>query len=347
VFLYMRQEGRGIGLLSKLHSYNLQDEGFDTIEANTALGYQPDAREYDIAFMILSDLGIRSIRLLSNNPDKLSSIGKGGIEVISMIAINPRVTKDNIRYLETKVERFHHLINVGANSYHSPEIEKLLRFVDRANATNGSGLPHITLFFNQTLNGLITDPRLICELDTSNELLALRNRLRDKHQAMLVDAHSLNLSLEGGRSTDYLTIVFDRDLQGLERLGPSSIPNKLLVLAKEAPEQQRMALEGAGAEVVVLPKRAHYRYIMSLLEYRGIDSIIVEGSPPMLQRAMFDEHVDLIVGVISPHMPDSHPTNGWRARTSGHCLSFKEIHYLNIGSALVYYGIPSALVEAR
>lgn len=347
VIIYLRQEGRGIGLLSKLHSYNLQDEGFDTIEANTALGYQPDAREYDVASMILSDLGVQSIRLLSNNPDKLSSIGKGGIKVASMIAINPRVTKDNIRYLETKVERFHHLINVGANSYHSPEIEKLLRFVDRANALNGSRLPHITLFFNQTLNGLITDPRLSCELDTSNELAALRNRLRDKHQAMLVDAHSLDLSLKSGGSTDHLTIVFDRNLQGLERLGPSSLPNKLLVLAKEAPQQRRLALEVAGAEVVVLPKRANYRCIMSLLECRGIDSVIVEGSPPMLQRAMFDEHVDLVIGVISPHMPDGHPNNGWKARPSGHCLSFKEIHYLNIGSALVYYGIPSAPVEAR
>ena len=79
VLIYLRQEGRGIGLINKLKAYNLQDEGFNTIDANHQLGFETDERTYHIANLILKDLGIKSIRLLTNNPEKVSSMREGGI----------------------------------------------------------------------------------------------------------------------------------------------------------------------------------------------------------------------------------------------------------------------------
>ncbi len=110
--IYLRQEGRGIGLLDKLRAYNLQDQGLDTVEANLALGHQADERDYGIAALILQDWGVRSIRLITNNPTKLESLRDLGVVVSDRIPLLPSVTPDNVHYLRTKAERMHHLISV-------------------------------------------------------------------------------------------------------------------------------------------------------------------------------------------------------------------------------------------
>lgn len=110
IILYLRQEGRGIGLLDKLRAYNLQDQGFDTVEANLLLGHQPDEREYDVAAAILADLDVRSIHLLTNNPKKIDSMTALGIKVTRRIPVAVTITKDNHAYLETKRLRMKHLL---------------------------------------------------------------------------------------------------------------------------------------------------------------------------------------------------------------------------------------------
>ncbi len=114
VVIYLRQEGRGIGLLSKLRAYNLQDEGYDTVEANLKLGHQADEREYTVAARILEDLGLRSIRLMTNNPHKIESLRALGIRVTDRVALTPTIHKDNAEYLRTKARRMNHLLNVGS-----------------------------------------------------------------------------------------------------------------------------------------------------------------------------------------------------------------------------------------
>lgn len=110
VVIYLRQEGRGIGLINKLKAYNLQDKGFDTASANTHLGFEVDARQYDLAVEILHDLGIRQIRLLTNNPLKIEALENAGIEVISRepLIIEPKA--ENAAYLRTKRELMGHLL---------------------------------------------------------------------------------------------------------------------------------------------------------------------------------------------------------------------------------------------
>lgn len=110
VLIYLRQEGRGIGLINKLKAYNLQDQGDDTIEANVHLGLEIDARQYDIAIAIMQDLQIRSIHLLTNNPDKVEAIEKSPIQIISRVPLIIRPKKENYDYLKTKEQKMGHFL---------------------------------------------------------------------------------------------------------------------------------------------------------------------------------------------------------------------------------------------
>ena len=111
VILYIRhQEGRGIGLLDKLHAYNLQDRGLDTVEANEALGHPADKRDYGIGSQILYDLGVRKIRLLTNNPKKIYGLEGFGLEVVERVPINIPPNPHNERYLKTKKDKLGHLL---------------------------------------------------------------------------------------------------------------------------------------------------------------------------------------------------------------------------------------------
>jgi 3,4-dihydroxy 2-butanone 4-phosphate synthase / GTP cyclohydrolase II len=112
VVLYMRQEGRGIGLLPKLRAYKLQQqEGLDTVEANARLGYAPDLRQYGIGAQILFDLGVRDIRLLTNNPRKVIGLDGYGLHIVERVSIQIVPNQNNLQYLKTKKNKLGHILD--------------------------------------------------------------------------------------------------------------------------------------------------------------------------------------------------------------------------------------------
>jgi GTP cyclohydrolase II len=110
ILLYLPQEGRGIGLMNKLRAYELQDDGMDTVEANESLGFAADAREYDFPAQILKKLGVRKIRLLSNNPDKVRQLESWGVKIVERVPCQPSISRISRAYLQTKKKKMGHLL---------------------------------------------------------------------------------------------------------------------------------------------------------------------------------------------------------------------------------------------
>lgn len=113
VLLYLRQEGRGIGLLNKVRAYHLQDEGLDTVQANEELGFEPDMRKYDMCKTMLAHLGVNSVKLMTNNPRKVDSLTKLGINVVERVPHQTGQNPHNERYLATKVWKLGHMYNTA------------------------------------------------------------------------------------------------------------------------------------------------------------------------------------------------------------------------------------------
>lgn len=123
IIVYLRQEGRGIGLMAKLDAYNLQDQGYDTVEANLMLGHGADEREYSLAACILEDLGVSSVQLMTNNPLKISALQACGINVSARVSLEAPFNADNEAYLLTKARRMDHMLVVPVDAKQSTREE--------------------------------------------------------------------------------------------------------------------------------------------------------------------------------------------------------------------------------
>src|SRR5215813_5740216 len=209
VIIYLRQEGRGIGLLSKLRAYNLQDQGYDTVEANLLLGHGADERDYTIAALILKHLGIRSVRLLTNNPLKTEGLQKSGITVNARIPLQSCITSENAAYLLTKVQRMRHLLsldsfsavladhdncfkadrlNTAGTVTQVPPVNDGIKYLLKRAASHNQrkGRPFVTLSYAQSIDGCIAAGPCEPLALSGAQSLTLTHELRATHDAILV-----------------------------------------------------------------------------------------------------------------------------------------------------------------
>jgi GTP cyclohydrolase II len=333
VLIYLRQEGRGIGLVSKLKAYNLQEQGYDTVDANLLLGYGADERDYTMAALILKHLGVRRVRLITNNPTKIESLELAGIVVRERVPLPSHVTAENAAYLLTKVQRMRHLLKLDGNgavaSKHengnkpktadcrsaqgcfpvSDGIESLRRKIDGHGERQNR--PFVTLSYAQSLDGCIAGrPGQQLAL-SSHQSLVLTHQLRAAHDAILVgigtvlsDNPQLTVRLVEGElpqpviTDSHLRLPLDANLLRNHPLRP------LIIAGEQADKGRQQVLEKAGARVLRLPSdekgRVHLPTMLESLRELGINSLMVEGGARIITSFLSERLVDHMILTIAP-----------------------------------------------
>ena len=356
VLLYLRQEGRGIGLVKKMEAYNLQDQGMDTVDANLALGHQADERDYDIAALILEDLGLCTIRLLTNNPHKIESLENLGIEITERLPLISRVTPENCEYLLTKARRMNHLLTPEQPGPAFSN-DQILLFKLREIATQGDTCrreqqrPLVTLTYAQSLDGSIAArPGHPLGISCAASQ-AFTHSLRAAHDAILVgigtvlaDNPRLNVRLVPGRNPQ--PILLDSRLRFPSYANLLKDGNLPWVITTPTAEASRQAdLEKQGARVIRLPQGScggiDLTALLAKLGEMGINSLMVEGGAQVITSFITSQLVDQVIVTVAPVL-----VGGLRVLDSSLSLPLRnfprltQVTFHQVGEDLVLWGIP-------
>ena len=313
IILYLRQEGRGIGLLDKLRAYNLQDDGYDTVEANLMLGHQADARDYRVAALMLQDLGVRSVRLLTNNPSKIENLQSLDVTVSARVPVPLDLNPENEEYLQTKVARMRHLLDISLDqTFAVPETAKasfasLLPQIEPRN-----GRPYITLTYAQSLDGSIALQRGQPTLISGPESLKLTHQLRAQHDAILVgigtilaDDPSLTLRLAPGEQPQ--PIIIDSHLRCPLDAKVFAHPKRpLFITTTQANSEKQQHVLRKGATILTVPSMPTglVNLQAAMKELNGLDfqSVMVEGGAQIITSFLTATLVDSMVVTIAPRL---------------------------------------------
>lgn len=317
IIIYLRQEGRGIGLLDKLRAYNLQDDGFDTVDANLMLGHEADERDYTVAALILQDLGVSSLRLLTNNPTKIIGLQEFGLSVAARVPLQADMNDENATYLRTKVERMQHLLSleekvVGFNGLYDLAQQKhsLPWLYTHKNKLQHNGRAFITLAYAQSLDGSITAKRGSHTDLSGDASYTMTHHLRADHDAILVgigtvlaDDPSLTVRLVEGN--DPQPIILDSQLRF--PLDARLLKNRLkpwIVTTFAADQGKQQILETAGVRVLRLPAtmdgQVDIQNLPMLLAREGLHNVMVEGGAAVITSFLSAGIVDRLVLTIVP-----------------------------------------------
>jgi 3,4-dihydroxy 2-butanone 4-phosphate synthase/GTP cyclohydrolase II len=329
VIIYMRQEGRGIGLLAKLRAYNLQDMGFDTVDANLLLGHQPDLRDYRVAARILADLGISAVRLMTNNPDKIAGLERCGVTVTERVPLQTPVHAENAHYLDTKARRMRHLLEldgaaISALAEAPPATARRARLEPSVDAPDPAGLlrelaaelparrdrPYVTLSYAQSLDGSIAARRGEPLAISGPEALRLTHQMRAYHDAILVGVGTViaddpRLTVRHARGPDPQPVIVDSRLRFPTWAKLLRGERRPWIATTEAADPGRAAtLEAAGARVIRLPADAaglvSLPALLAYLNRRHIRSLMVEGGATVISNFLAEHLADRLVLTIAP-----------------------------------------------
>jgi GTP cyclohydrolase II len=335
IIIYMRQEGRNIGLLDKLRAYNLQDDGYDTVEANLMLGHQADSRDYIIAARILQDLGVTSLRLLTNNPQKIEDLRRHGLTVSERVPLQTAANHENLDYLRTKAKRMRHMLD--------------LDLLVAPQGNHITGRPFVTLSYAQSLDGSIAARRGEPLMLSGTESMMMTHRLRAEHDAILVgigtvigDDPRLTVRLVAGDSPQ--PVVLDSRLRFPLTASLLSGPQKpWIATVEDAPSANEKALQHVGARVVRLPAtkegKVDLRALLAYLRRQGIASLMVEGGAGVITSFLSEGLADRLVLTVAPNLVGGIPAIQMQT-TNGRSIlpRLQQPSFTQVGSDLVVIG---------
>jgi GTP cyclohydrolase II len=295
VVIYLPQEGRGIGLSNKVRAYALQEKGADTIEANELLGLPVDARTYEDAHAVIESLGIKSIKLLTNNPDKIEELSKLGVKIEGRIPVPAAPTQNSIDYLNTKQQLMGHLIKTSTLYKSDPVVKP-----------SGNNRPQVHVNFAITHKSKVADKDGCCTAISCKKDWQRVHELREKYDAIAVGAKTW--------VSDSPRLTCRADVLGRE---PAKQPHRVIFSGKN---EYSIEQENIGRKTIVIGEsrtpqfdkkviKADGHKLLKPLEelYKsGINTILVEGGPTLIKSFLEQELIDTFTTYVScKSYPDS------------------------------------------
>jgi GTP cyclohydrolase II len=303
------QEGRGIGLVNKLRAYMLQEDGADTVEANCRLGFPPDARTYDAAARCLDLLGVRSVRLLTNNPNKVEALTRAGIDVERTVPLQTSPHVRNVEYLQAKEARLGHVAPAGVplESNAIGEATNVAPLLGRPLAP--ARRPYVVLKYAQTVDGRIATQRGDAKWISSEAERRISHGLRAACDAVLVgvgtaiiDDPQLTVRMVPGPSP--LRVVLDSTLRLPSTAHVFDDQARTVVLTTSFSSEDRRAdlrAQAVGVHVVDAgPRGVDLSTALQTLRALGVGSLLIEGGARVITSFFAEKLVDRLVVGIAP-----------------------------------------------
>ena len=345
VIIYLRQEGRGIGLRDKLKAYNLQDEGYDTVDANIELGHQADERDYRVACLILEDLGVQSVKLLTNNSLKINALEKFGIDVSKREPIETIPNQDNIGYLSTKSKRMGHMLDLDTKAYRGIPIPVVPQNMSALKS------PFITLTYAQSIDGSIALDEGVPFSISGQQANAMTHALRSEHDGILVGIGTIisddpDLTVREVEGVNPQPIILDTQLRFPinANLLRNSGPPAWVFCGPDAPYDKRRELEAAGLRgspvSLDLEGKLDLKKIMKAVYSQGFRSIMVEGGRQVITQFILNELVDHVVITLTPSLLGGLNAIGDINKLGNFRPRLRNIGYEKLGDDFIVWGTP-------
>lgn len=355
VLIYLRQEGRGIGLLEKLKAYNLQDQGLDTVDANIRLGHRPDEREYSFASLILKDLQILSVRLITNNPNKINELSALGIQVDERIPVEIDFHEHNREYLKTKAKKMDHLLNVDVDCSDPAQFDFLHPLLKQLRDRNDGHNKRmfITLSFAQSIDGSVAFNRSHgCPL-SCRQSLEMTHLLRARHSALLVGVNTIRvddpkLTVRFANGNNPQPVILDSKLciPTNAHILNDRHRRPIIITTDRAPPDKKVFLEKLGARVYTVNKTLEGKVelveAVDLLRSMNFSTLMVEGGASVINQFLSCQLIDYCIITLAPKL-----IGGLKAVEDLICpdhpspLSIIDCQYHRLGSDLIVFGAPS------
>ena len=343
VVLYLRHEGRGIGLFNKIRAYALQDGGLDTVDANVALGLPIDARDYTAAAWVLKQLGIRDVRLITNNPAKIAALREHGINVVERIPVEMPPNPKNAGYLKAKADRMGHLLDL-------PDI------LAPGAMPTPLHRPLVTVHYAQTIDGRIASRTGDARYVSGERSLRLAHELRATNAAIMVgigtvlaDDPRLTTRLVEGPSP--IRVIIDSTLR--IPLDANVITDRssetIVATTNSAPMENERAITARGVRVMRTPAAdatsaasVDLATVLAQLRREGIESLLIEGGRGIITSALRGRLVDRLTVCIAPKVIGQgiDAVGDLSIDRLRDAVTFAHSRFVSCGEDVIFYGEP-------